>query len=378
MTELEKKLDLLTGGARYDLSCACGEPTGRRRSPLDRWVYPAMLPDGRRAQLLKVLLTNNCEKNCRYCENRSGRDVRRTAFSPEDLARSFIDLNRSGRVMGLFLSSGLSGGAVRTMDRMIAAAEILRKKHRFQGYLHLKILPGAEEAQVERAGSLATRISVNLEVPDRKYLRVIAPDKLPDEIAGPLRWIKKHMERGRRGWAPAGFTTQFMVGPAGETDREIVKTTYNLYKKINARRVYFSAFQPVEETPLAGFPACSLWREHRLYQCDFLIRKYGFDFEEIIFDERGNLKEDEDPKTVWARNHPELFPVEINNAVLELLMRVPGIGPVSAGRIVKIRREAGIRRPGQLGAVGAIVSRAAPFILLDGRAIAHQTEMLLK
>jgi predicted DNA-binding helix-hairpin-helix protein len=375
--EFEKKLDILGSGARYDLSCACGESPGRRRGPLDRWIYPAVLPGGGTAPLLKILQTNVCEKGCHYCENRSGRDFRRATFGPEELASGFMELFTSGRVMGLFLSSALSGSAVRAMDRMIAAAEILRRKHRYRGYLHLKILPGAQEAQVERAGALATRVSVNLEVPGREYLGVIAPDKRPQEILGPLQWIRKYSDRKRRGWAPSGFTTQFVVGAAGETDREILRSAGALYKTMGARRIYFSAFQPVPQTPLESAAPCALWREHRLYQCDFLIRRYGFGSDEIVFDERGNLFAREDPKTSWARRHPEIFPLEVNRAPLELLLRVPGIGPVTAERITEMRRETAIRSPEQLAVAGASVEKVAPYLLLSGRAVPRQVDMEL-
>ena len=367
MAAPEQKLDLLGRLARFDLSCACGAPTGRQRSDLDRWIYPAVLPGGKTAPLLKVLLTNSCEKNCRYCENRCGRDVERLSFGPEELARTFMQLFESGRVMGLFLSSALMGGGVRTMDRMIATAEVLRRRHAFRGYLHLKILPGVQESQVERAGALATRVSINLEVPHRRFLGTIAPEKEPDDLAGPLGWILKHRDAGRRGWAPSGFTTQFMVGAAGETDRDILTKTFALYRTMKAARVYYSAFQPVAGTPLENEKACPLWREHRLYQCDFLMRRYGFDLDEIDFAGAGNLDEKEDPKMRWARAHPATFPVEVNRAPLELLLRVPGIGPTSARRIVAMRWESAIRSPAQLRAAGAAARRAAPYVLLDGR-----------
>ena len=374
--EFEKKLEILGKSARYDLSCACGAPTGRRRSPLDKWVYPAVLPNGKTSPILKVLLTNVCEKDCKYCENRSHRDFRRVTFKPGELAANFMELFRKGTVMGLFLSSGVSGSAVRVMDRMIATSEILRRRHAFRGYLHLKILPGVQEAQVERAGRLATRLSINLEVPDRKFLSAIAPGKDPDEIGKPLRWIRKYAQTASGFWAPSGFTTQFMVGAAGESDRDLVKTADLLYGKMDTRRVYYSAFQPVPDTPLENTPACSLTREHRLYQTDFLLRKYGFSFDEIIFNDQGNIREDEDPKTTWAKAQKDLFPVEINSAPLELLLRVPGIGPVTAGRIVKIRREAGIRGTEVLAKAGAIVARAAPYLLLGGRRVPHQLDLL--
>jgi len=377
MTEFEKKLELLGEGARFDLSCACGAPTGRLRSDLDRWIYPAVLPGGRSANLLKVLLTNACERNCRYCENRAGRDGDRAVFGPGELAARFMDMHRSGLVMGLFLSSALAGGGVRSMDRLIATAEVLRRRHGYRGYLHLKILPGAQEAQVEQAGRLATRVSINLEVPSRSFLPAIAPDKLPEEIASPLGFIRKYRLSGPRSWAPSGFTTQFMVGAADETDRDILATTQALYGGMKASRVYYSAFQPVPGTPLEQAPSCPLWREHRLYQSDFLIRKYGFHVDELVFDDGGNLDETQDPKTAWARRHPERFPLEVNAAPPELLLRVPGIGPASARRIAAMRRRGKIRSLDQLRAAGALAGRAAPYLLLDGRAAARPEQLEL-
>lgn len=373
---LEEKIELLGQAARYDLCGeACGTEAHRIRGDMDRWIYPAVLPDGQRVALLKILLTNVCTRDCAYCANRAGRDCPRTGFTPEELARTFVAMWQKGLVKGLFLSSGVGFNPQRTMDRILATAEIIRKRYRFPGYIHLKILPGADPAQVEYAGRLAQRVSINLEVPSAVYLSRLAPHKDPDELLAPLRLIAKLRKRDPT-WAPAGATTQFVVGAAEESDRDLLTTVASLYERVGLRRAYFSAFQPVPDTPLESHPPTPLWREHRLYQSDFLMRQYGFTLEELPFDERGFLPREADPKYAWAQCHPELFPVEINTADRELLLRVPGIGPRSADRIIRWRRQAKLRSLADLRRTGAVVQRAAPFILLDGQRPFHQLPLL--
>jgi len=373
--EFERKLEILGEGARFDLSCACGDGLHRVKDPFDRWIYPAVLPSGRVLPILKILMTNYCDNDCFYCENRKSRDFKRITFQPEELARGFMNLFNSGRVKGLFLSSANWVCATSAMDRILSTAEILRKKYKYRGYLHLKILPGSEPAQIERAGEIATRVSINLEVPERRYLEVVAPDKKPEDLTRPLKLIKKFIveSKGKNfRWAPAGFTTQFIVGSAGENDMEILKTTSFLYGNMGARRIYFSAFQPVPGTPLENNSPCPLIREHRLYQCDFLLRKYGFKYEDFIFDKNGNLFLEDDPKTLWAKTNHEIFPVEINDAPLKLLLRVPGIGPVSARRIILARKEGRISNPDALKKIGVNIKKASAYILLSGRRVPRQ------
>jgi putative DNA modification/repair radical SAM protein len=361
-----QKIRTLSQSAQYDLACACGG-TGRVRGIDDRWIYPAALPDGQSVFLLKVLLSNACANDCRYCVNRASHPFRRTSFSSEELAGSFIRLWESGRVGGLFLSSGVVGGADRTMERMIKTVEILRLKHRFRGYVHLKILPGAGYSLVERAVQLATRVSVNLEAPNRERLDRIATGKdFQQDLLLRMRWARELIARqpGRRSKSQ---TTQFVVGAADETDREILEQTERLYRGMNLARVYFSAFQPVPGTPLDDRPPAPPLREHRLYQADFLLRTYGFDFAELAFDGSGNLPESADPKTIWARNHPEFFPLEINRAERRELLRIPGIGPASARTIVRARMRNRFHSLEELRGAGVWTRRAAPFILIDGR-----------
>jgi putative DNA modification/repair radical SAM protein len=371
--DTEKKIDILGQAAQYDLCGeACGTEATRTRDPMGRWIYPAVMPDGTKVNLLKVLLTNFCEKNCAYCANRIGRDTRRIHFGPDELARIFDQMQRRGLVKGMFLSSGICGSAQRTMDRMIDTVELVRNRYEFKGYVHLKLLPGATRDQVKRAGEIAQRVSVNLEAPTIERLNQIAPHKSRDEVLTPMVWASEFIQQGQGRWAPSGQTTQFVVGAADECDREILTTASYLYKKLNLHRAYFSAFQPIPGTPLESHPYTPPWREHRLYQCDFLFRLYGFELDELIFDADGDLHREHDPKTTWAQAHPEFFPVEVNHASRQSLLRVPGIGPRSVTRIVRLRRENRFRTLRQLGQAGAVAQRAAPFILLDGKSPVHQ------
>jgi putative DNA modification/repair radical SAM protein len=369
------KVELLGRAAQYDVCGeACGTDASRVRDNLGHWIYPAVLPDGRRVKLLKVLLTNVCEKNCAYCAVRAGTDGRRISFLPDELALVFDQMVRRRLVEGLFLSSGVCGNARRTMDRMLATVELVRQRYQFNGYVHLKLLPGITRSQVERAGQIAQRISVNLEAPNSQRLSQIAPRKHRDELLNPMRWasefIRSDPDRasgGRGSWAPSGQTTQFVVGAADESDREILTTVDHLYRKIGLHRAYFSAFQPVRGTPLEDHAYTPAWREHRLYQCDFLFRQYDFDLDDLVFDGQDHLPREADPKTLWAQRHPEFFPVEVNRASRKTLLRVPGIGPRSVSRILSVRRETSFRSLRDLRGTGAVAGRAAPYILLGGR-----------
>jgi len=389
---VEQKLELLGQAAQYDLTCACGKTQGRTRDGLGRWIYPAVLPNGRKTPLLKVLQQGGCERDCFYCAQRCGGEAAlgnaaagegtgrpptaEPSFTPEELAGIFIALRRQQRVAGLFLSSALRGGAVATMDRMLATAEILRRRYRFTGYLHLKLVPGCAPDQVERAMQLATRVSVNLEAPSAAHLARIAPGKdFERQLLGPLRQVALAQAQGR--FARGGQTTQFVVGAGAESDREIVGATAELYRRWRLARAYFSAFQPLNGTPLQARAPAPLMREHRLYQVDFLLRKYGFGFEEVPFGPDGQLSLETDPKTLWARTHPERFPVEVNTAEPAVLMRVPGIGPKAAQRVLEARRRTKIRSLEALRGVGAVAASAAPFILLDGKSPAPRQERLL-
>jgi predicted DNA-binding helix-hairpin-helix protein len=363
----QEKLALLGGAAAFDLSCACGPSEPRTRGVDGRWIYPAALPSGQRVPMLKVLQQAGCERNCAYCAERCGGEGRDAlSFSPDDLARIVVDLFAERRIFGLFLSSAIRKGAVATMDQMLATAEILRHRMRYRGYLHLKIVPGCRADQVERAMELATRVSVNLEAPTAARLAEIAPTKLLTEhILAPMRQVADAVAQGR--FRHSGQTTQLVVGAGEETDLEIARAASWLYRKLHLARVYYSAFQPIPGTPLADRPPTAFLREHRLYQVDFLLRRYGFAIEEIIFDPQGRLPAEADPKTLWARAHPERFPLEVNTARIEDLVRVPGIGPTSARRLLALRRSGRLRDLEALRACGTSWRVAAPYLLLDGR-----------
>jgi putative DNA modification/repair radical SAM protein len=361
-----QKIQTLSRSAQYDLACACGG-TGRVRGIDDRWIYPAALPDGQSIFLLKVLLSNACANDCRYCVNRASHAFRRTTFSADELAGLFVRLWEGGRVGGLFLSSGIVGGSDRTMERMIKTVEILRLRHRFRGYVHLKILPGAGYSLVERAVQLATRVSVNLEAPSGDRLNRIATGKdFQRDLLLRMQWVRE-LIANRSGTGSRSQTTQFVVGATDETDQEILQQTDQLYCGMDLARVYFSAFQPIPGTPLEDHSPAPSLREHRLYQADFLLRRYGFRFAELIFDRAGNLPESVDPKTIWARGHPEFFPLEINRASRAQLLRVPGIGPASARKIVSERAANRFHRLEELRGMGVWTRRAAPFLLINGR-----------
>jgi predicted DNA-binding helix-hairpin-helix protein len=365
MDKLEK-MKLLAHAAQYDLCAACGTQTSRVRDDIGRWLYPAVLPNDKTVSLLKVLQSNACENDCFYCASRRSRDGQRLTFAPEELAWSFDQLARTGRAQGLFLSSAVCHNSARTMAAMIATVELVRFKYGFQGYVHLKLLPGCEEATVERAVQLADRVSVNLEAPNTQRLRRLSADKrFTEDLLQPMEYAKRF--RDQELGAKAGMTTQFVVGAAGESDAEILQTVAGLYRQVNLTRAYFSAFQPVPNTPLEHHQATPPLREHRLYQSDFLFRQYGFAFADLAFDENDTLFADADPKMVWAQRHPEYFPVEVNRASREQLLHIPGIGPRSVKRILQMRREGNVRCMEDLRAVGAAAQRAAPFILLNGR-----------
>lgn len=345
-------------------------PTACGVDPDAGMIHHAVMPGGKRIALLKTLMTSACERDCYYCPFRAGRDFRRATFSADEMAHVFDEMARRGQVEGLFLSSGIAGGGIRTQDRLIAAAEILRRKYNFRGYIHLKIMPGAEEEQIRRAMQLADRVSVNLEAPNTQRLAQLAPHKVfLEELVRPLKLIESI--RREQGGGP-GSTTQFVVGGADETDRELLVTSAQLLREARLARVYFSRFNPVPGTPLENRPPASPMREHRLYQSDFLMRQYGFRFDDLVFDERGNLPLDTDPKVMWARQHLAHTPVELNRAGKSELLRVPGIGPRSVDVILRERRKGRLRDLTDLRKVGVIASRAAPFVLLDGRRPAYQ------
>ncbi len=376
-----EKLQLLGPAARYEPAedvGLFGQPVASTyacvpRTPreLSGCISHATLPGGRRVPMLKTLVSSVCENDCRYCAFRAGRDIRRATFTPDELAALSDHLWRQGLVKGIFLSSGLVGGGPHTQDRIIATAELLRRKYGFPGYLHLKVMPGAERDQIAETMRWADRVSLNLEAPNAGRLQSLAPRKaFSSDLMTRLRWTDE-LRRAAPGRRPS-LTTQFVVGAAGESDVELLHTSAFLYEDLGLARAYYSGFSPVPGTPLEDRAPIALRREHRLYQASFLLRDYGFDVEDLPFGDGGNLPLDVDPKMAWARTHLKDDPVEVNTAERTVLLRVPGIGPQSADRILKARRQGTLRDLSHLRQLGIAVKRVAPFVLVDGRAAPRQ------
>jgi predicted DNA-binding helix-hairpin-helix protein len=368
--DVSEKLSILSSDAQYDLACACGnkDGIGRQRSAEGKWIYPVALPSGGTTYLLKTLVSNACSNDCKYCPLRQGRDVRRCTISPEEIAKVFMEYLRAGKVSGIFLSSGVTGSPDQSMERLIDTVRILRRKERFRGYVHLKVIPGASDEAIREAVALSNAVSVNIEVPGEKNFKrlsakknyltdVIRPMKLISELTsrdGPYRRVKQ--------------TTQFVVGASGEKDSEIIEYTWGLYTRLRLQRVYFSAYQkglgsaelPGESAEVKGEDL--LTREHRLYQVDWLIRKYGFEAKEIPLDGNGNLDLARDPKEVWAGGHPEFYPVNVNSAAKDALLRVPGLGPTTVNRIIAVRGERRLKSMRDIGRAGARLNKAEGYV----------------
>ena len=377
MAMLEEKLVSLSAAAEYDAcSSSCGgSPTDRSAPSITR----LLLPGGGALSVLKVLMTDACQYGCYYCANRADRRCRRHSFKPDELVATFRGLHSRRLVNGLFLSSGVHGSASETMGAMITAVEALRDKHRFRGYVHLKVLPGAPYDMVERAVELADRVSVNMEAPTQRALdRLSANKTLAEDVITRMHWIRQASGRAQPGSLKSGQTTQFVVGVAGETDHELLSASEALRRSVGLRRAYFSAFRPIADTPLAGEPPAPLMRQNRLYQADWLLRFYGFSLGEITFDEVGHLPLTMDPKLAFALRHLHLFPVEVNHVGRADLLRVPGIGPKSADRILRARSGTRLRSVEALREIGVATGRAAPFILIDGRCQGQLSGVLRK
>jgi len=343
-------------------------------------VTQAHLPNGKTIPLLKTMQTSICENDCNYCCFRSGRDTPRAILSPDELASAIVKLSQAGVAKGVFLSSGITGGGVRTQDRIIATAEILRHKYNYREYIHLKIMPGAEKDQIFRAMQLADRVSINLEGPNEKSLGLLAPHKIFfNQLLEPLRMI----EEIRREYLPhlawkgawPSSTTQFVVGAVGETDLDLLQTSVSLHKNFKISRAYFSKFTPVINTPFENLPPLNIWRQCRLYQAFYLLRDYQFDLEDLSFISQGYLELEKDPKLSWAEKHLIESPVEINRADYQELIKIPGIGPITAKRICEIRIHDKIREMSSLQKIGIATQRATKFILLDGHRPAYQPQL---
>ncbi|MBO5292411.1 MAG: putative DNA modification/repair radical SAM protein [Lachnospiraceae bacterium] len=381
MTTMEK-LGILADAAKYDVSCTSsgvdrkGDGTGIGNTAAGG-ICHSFSADGRCISLLKVLLTNECIYDCKYCLNRRSNDVPRAAFSPEELCELTMQFYRRNYIEGLFLSSGILGSPDLTMEMLYRTVLLLRTRHRFQGYIHVKAIPGASKELVYRTGLLADRMSVNLELPTAEGLKRLAPNKPRKNILTPMRLIQNGITenqneivryRNAPRFVPAGQSTQMIIGATPETDYQIMTVAEKLYQNFGLKRVFYSAFIQVNEDKelpaLPGGPP--LLREHRLYQADFLLRFYGFEAGELLSEQKPNFNMLLDPKCDWALRHLELFPVEINRADYELLLRIPGIGVKSAQRIVRARRNASLTFE-NLKKIGVVLKRALYFITCNGR-----------
>jgi putative DNA modification/repair radical SAM protein len=398
-----EKLRVLISDAAFE--CEGGKSASARavqqlkEQRLRESIYHAKVPGGT-MPLLKTLLTNACIKNCAYCPIAAYCDHRVVSFKPDEMARLFMAMHKAGMVNGLFLSSGIVRDPDTTQELLNDTAKILRTRYGFRGYIHLKVMPGASLEAIKEAARWANRISVNAEAPNEQRLKAIAPDKsfqgemLPTlkriaEIVTQRRmeWLERQgvVQRIGRGWLAdldelasvptppvLSSTTQFVVGAAGESDKELLQTVVQFYRQFQLGRAYFSAFRPICGTKMEDAPAETPVREHRLYQADFLLRRYGFELDELPFDEQGNLPRDVDPKLAWALRHPERFPVEVTKAEREELLRVPGIGPETAERIVKARKEGTLLTAEDLQRLGVRLKRAAPFLTLRGKPLTNE------
>jgi predicted DNA-binding helix-hairpin-helix protein len=369
--DTQEKLEILSADAQYDLACACStsKDEHRRRTAEGKWIYPITLPSGGRSILFKTLASNVCTNDCRYCPLREQMDVRRVSLAPEETAKVFLDYYNQRKVFGLFLSSGVLGSPDATMDRLNGVAQLLRRRHGFRGYIHLKIIPGASDAAVEEAVSLASAVSLNIETPGEKNLAKLSQKKrYIQDIIEPIKLISRLTSRGSR-YERVKQTTQFIVGAAGEQDAQIVKYMSGLYERLKMHRVYFSAYQRgLGDSSIAGeqvepeSKTDILMREHRLYQVDFLLRKYAFTESDIIFENDGNLSLATDPKQAWALRHPDFFPVNLNKASKFSLLRVPGLGPLTVKRILEQRKQSYIRTIEDVGKAGVRLEKAKKYL----------------
>ena len=379
---LMEKLQILADAAKYDVACTSsgidrksgGQGIG---NSIAAGICHSFSGDGRCISLLKVLYTNECVYDCKYCLNRVSNDIVRASFTPEEISRLTIEFYRRNYIEGLFLSSGVKGSPDETMEELIRSAEILREHYHFQGYIHLKAIPGASPDLIRRAGYLADRMSVNLELPTAEGLKRLAPHKSRKTILRPMKQIQLQREANKEElavyrhaprFAPAGQSTQMIIGASGESDFQIISAAESLYRNFSLKRVFYSAFVSVnQDKALPVLPqGPPLLREHRLYQADWLLRFYGFEAKELLSERRPNFNLFLDPKCDWAVGHLEFFPVEINRADYRTLLRVPGIGEKSARRIVGARRYHSLDFH-DLKNMGVVLKRAVYFITCRGR-----------
>ena len=368
------KLSILSNDSQYDLACACGQSQvdRRHRSVDNKWIYPVAISHMReRTYLFKTLLSNKCENDCKYCPLRSKQNIKRCSMSPEEIVNIFLSYYRAKRVMGLFLSSGVISSPDTTMALINKTAAILRQKG-FKGYVHLKIIPGASNAAIEESLSLASAVSLNVEtVGEKRFRKICSSKNYETDIVRPIKFIGEKTARGTS-FSNVKKTTQFIIGASDETDREIIKCMWGLYKRVGLNRVYFSAYQRgLGEPDLPGEIAsysndALLTREHRLYQVDWLIRQYHFQIDEIPFEADGNISLTMDPKEAWAIKHPEFFPINVNKADKEALLRVPGIGTVTVNKIMSYRKNnTSLKSVGDLLSPGKQMEKVSQYIIFS-------------
>ena len=382
--DLLEKLEILSDAAKYDAACTSSgvrrafQPgkIGNTSSSIAGCCH-SFSADGRCITLLKVLMTNCCVYDCKYCINRRSNDTRRAAFTPKELAELTIEFYRRNYIEGLFLSSGVVRNPDYTTELMVQTLRLLHHEYGFNGYIHAKAIPGTSPELVQQLGLLADRLSVNIELPSEAGLQTLAPDKTKQAILRPMGLIRDQAANSKQelakykhapAFAPAGQSTQMIVGATQDSDRHILHLTQSLYDKYHLKRVFYSAYVPVVEHSLLPSPDTKppLLREHRLYQADWLLRFYGFRAEELLDDQHPDFNPLIDPKCSWAISHLEQFPVEVLRADYELLLRVPGIGPVSARRIIAARRTANLKFE-DLKKLGVVLKRAQYFITCGGR-----------
>lgn len=367
----EEKLAILSNDSKYDLACACAPQNSehRRRSKEGKWIYPVILPNGGKTFLFKTLLSNECINNCKYCPLRINADAKRLRLEPEELTRLFLSYYKSRQVSGLFLSSGVTNNPDAAMERINRAAILLRRQN-FRGYIHLKIIPGASEPAIRKAVALANAVSLNIETAGEENFKALSTTKnYLRDIINPTALISKLTAKGSF-YQNVKHTTQFVVGASKETDKEIVNYSGKLYTEFNLDRIYFSSYQRgVGSSDVYGERSSYtnsqlLTREHRLYQADWLLRKYGFKASEIPFFPDGNLSLETDPKEMWALLHPEFFPVNVNSADKYGLLRVPGLGLVLTERILNLRKNnVRLKTLNDLGKPNKTLKKALPYIV---------------
>ena len=379
--DIYEKLEILTSAAKYDVACTSSGSDrsgqkGTMGSAVGCGICHSFAADGRCISLLKVLMSNACIYDCQYCSNRRSNDVPRATFTADELADLTINFYKRNYIEGLFLSSGVIKNPDYTMEQMIRTVDIIRTKYRFSGYIHAKAIPGADQALIDQMGMLVDRMSVNLELPSEKSLNILAPDKPKSAILKPMGLIRDRITENKYElavykkppkFAPAGQSTQMIIGATPDTDLQIVRLSESLYKKYSLKRVFYSAYVPVGTHALLPRDVPPpLLREHRLYQADWLLRFYGFKADEILDEQCPTLDPFLDPKCNWAVRHLERFPIEINKADISELLRVPGIGTTGAQRIIAARRTTKLNFD-HLKKLNIVLKRAVYFITCDGK-----------